>query len=124
MLRDAWLSLGWVAFFVATVVVGPADERSLLVAAPLRPADDQNLRTYRFTARVTKNGGVTPVEVGAVVKGTITYVSRGERLYHVRGEDRGWPRFADRGLGRAISHSIPSWQASSTTSNVDGVMSR
>jgi hypothetical protein len=77
MRREAWLALAWPAVLAATMGVGPTDERHTLVAAPLKPAADRDLRTYRFTARVTGNGGVTPFQVGAVVKGAVTYDLRG-----------------------------------------------
>jgi hypothetical protein len=79
MCRGTKLAFVWPALIIGALAFSPASDRSLLVAAPLRPpADDPNLRTFRFSARVAKNGGVTPFEVGTVVKGTITYDLRGK----------------------------------------------
>jgi hypothetical protein len=41
-----------------------------LLAATIRPTET---RTYRFTARVQKNGGVTPFQVGSIITGSFTY---------------------------------------------------
>jgi hypothetical protein len=46
------------------------------VATPL--PRNPNLRTYRFTARITDNGGVTPFTVGKVITGTFTYDLKGK----------------------------------------------
>src|SRR4051812_43711758 len=78
VLRGARVTLAWSIVLAASGVVGPIGERTPLVAAPSKPAADRDLRTYRFTARVTDNGGVTPFKAGAVVKGTVTYDLRGK----------------------------------------------
>ncbi len=80
MRRIEWLAMVCPAILVGAVAVGPSNEHDKLVAAPLRPAADPDLRTYRFTARVTENGGVTPFKVGAVIKVAITYDMRGKDL--------------------------------------------
>src|SRR5262249_47479243 len=60
------------------LVVGTTGDPRPAAAAPLSlPAD---VRTYEFTARVKDNGGVTPLQVGAAVRGTVCYDLRGEDL--------------------------------------------
>jgi hypothetical protein len=49
---------------VLLLLASPADARTPL---PI------HTRTYRFTARVTGNGGVSPFKVGALIHGTFTY---------------------------------------------------
>lgn len=42
--------------------------------APVPPArQPDHVRTYRFSAKVRDNGGVTPFKVGALITGTFTY---------------------------------------------------
>jgi hypothetical protein len=38
------------------------------------------MRTYRFTARIKNNAGITPLKVGALIKGKFTYDLDGEKL--------------------------------------------
>jgi hypothetical protein len=45
------------------------------------PAPRGSTRTYRFTARVKDNGGVTPFKVGSVITGTFTYDLKAKNMY-------------------------------------------
>jgi hypothetical protein len=49
------------------VALLPVDSGAAPAPAP------RSVRTYRFTARVTDNGGVTPFKVGSVITGTFSY---------------------------------------------------
>jgi hypothetical protein len=49
----------------------------------VQPLDDQEYtftRTYRFTARITNNEGVTPFKVGELISGSFTYDLRGTNI--------------------------------------------
>jgi hypothetical protein len=46
--------------------------------APAPAPIQTNLRTYRFTARIKKNAGITPLPVGKVITGTLTYDLKGK----------------------------------------------
>jgi hypothetical protein len=51
--------------------------------APAPAPFHTNLRTYRFTARIKENAGVTPLAVGKVITGTLTYDLKGKKTRQV-----------------------------------------
>ena len=48
--------------------------------APAPVYRENYTRTFRFTARIKKNDGVTPFKVGELIKGTFTYDLKGENI--------------------------------------------
>jgi hypothetical protein len=60
----------WAAL-VAAVLSVPASART--EQKPVEARKPSLLRTYRFTAKITHNGGVTPFKVGTMVTGEFTY---------------------------------------------------
>ncbi len=62
-----------VAFLPVVAVAAPAPAR-------------RDVRTYRFTARVSDNGGVTPFKAGSLITGTFSYDLKARNTR--RAEDR------------------------------------
>jgi len=56
-----------------SLLVGDFAEAPSAARAPVPPPRARPVRSYRFKARVEKNGGVTPFKVGAVITGTFAY---------------------------------------------------
>jgi hypothetical protein len=69
---------------ICFVTIHPND--AWTAPAPLPRRGDGSTRTYRFTAQVEKNGGVTPFNVDKVITGTFTYDRKGKDKFpgHLR----------------------------------------
>jgi hypothetical protein len=73
MFRQVPPILGFLLLFSAILLLGvPAGDAS----APL----PVHTRTYRFTARITDNAGITPFKVGQVITGSFTYDLKGTNI--------------------------------------------
>jgi hypothetical protein len=67
--------LGWMVLAAGLLCVF----RGLVGDGQAAPAPVRTV-TYRFTARVTNNGGVTPFKVGELITGSFTYDLRGTNI--------------------------------------------
>ena len=67
---------------LALALIATVTEVSLHGRTPL-PAQEPNVRTYRFKARVTDNDGVAPFKVGELITGTFTYDLKGSKVAEI-----------------------------------------
>ena len=73
------LALGVLVFNLLAFL--PANSLVARSAAPFRGPALDHVRTYRFTARIAANAGVTPFKVSSVITGRFTYDLKGKNKH-------------------------------------------
>jgi hypothetical protein len=71
---------GWIDLIVLATTTPLVVGLSAVARAPAPVYRENHTRTFRFKARITKNGGVAPFKVGEVITGTFAYDLKGENI--------------------------------------------